>query len=383
MQYSKEINPFFETYVYLVQRFAEERAEYRLEKLKEDHFNIPNNYWELYNGVTELEKSLDAEFDAGGLISEYFTPFKTKDVTIGRYAPSLGTILLHMPEDAPMPTSIDDLIAYYSKAGAESRFRHFGGMLKSYVENVSETHDLGGLVAAIDCIIASPEDKWTIIDAVTDPVRHLEKLRPIVNDITDRISAAAIGFSEMLDECYRLICSSNKKMMDRLIKIDDLLDYESVTVIPSIFYLNFYSKAVYENNKAIIMLGVFGYRIFIPKYDQVSEDRFVYMLKALSEVTRLRVLHSLCDEYSYGQKLAEQYNSTPNALYYHLDKLLSCGLVEIKETEYRTLYTMNKRAVYKNLTDLRDYLVNGWKPEDEPDADAETPETGGESGPEE
>ena len=103
-------------------------------------------------------------------------------------------------------------------------------------------------------------------------------------------------------------------------------------------------------------------------------------MKMLSDPTRFKVLHELCDRESYGQELADKYGGARSAIYYQLDKLLSFNLIDLKMTEYRNLYTMNKQNVYDKMNAIRDYLLNGWKPEDEPDADAEAPETGGESG---
>ena len=40
-------------------------------------------------------------------------------------------------------------------------------------------------------------------------------------------------------------------------------------------------------------------------------------------------------------------------------------MIELRSSEYRMLYTMNKRNVYDKLNSLRDYLLNGWKPEDD------------------
>ena len=52
-------------------------------------------------------------------------------------------------------------------------------------------------------------------------------------------------------------------------------------------------------------------------------------------------------------------------MYYHIEKLMSIGLVDCKVTEYKMLYTMNKLNVYNQLTAFRDALLQGWKPDDE------------------
>ena len=363
MEYIKEINPFFEACVYLSQRLTHGRTSDRIQETKQYHSNIPNEYWMYCERIAELERMLDTEFEPDELMNEYFFPLNTKDIVEDRDAISIGSLLLRIPVDGPVPRSIDEVIEYYRNADTASRFIQFGRTLKPFIENTDDISNLSGLVAAIDGIIVSPEDKWRIIDAVTDPADHIEKMRPLICAVAERIEEAAKEFAELLDECYRLICNSDKKTMDRLFIFDDMESYGSITVMPSLLFFNIYSPVQYQKNRLLIILGVFVYRAFIPKEDSAALDQLLFVIKTLSDLTRLRVLHDLCDSYSYGQKLAEQYNSTPNALYYHLDKLLSCGLVEVRETEYRTLYTMNKYAVYDNLTNLRDYLLNGWLPE--------------------
>ncbi|MBR0134881.1 MAG: winged helix-turn-helix transcriptional regulator [Clostridia bacterium] len=365
MRYLKDINPFFEAYVYLSQRFTDERASERIRIALQEHSNIHKKYLEYYNRIIDLEKKLDAEFKTDEVMQTYFTPLATKETVEGRNSITIGGILLRMPEDGPLPCSIAELEDYYSAADISSRYRHFGGVLNAFKACKSDINDLAGLFTAIEGIIASSEDKWFIIDAVTDPVSHLEKLKPLVSAVAERISEVVCDFSELLDDCYGLISTADKRKLDRLISLNEETNYKDISIVPSLFCFNLYIWGTYENDKLLITLGVFTYRIFMKNADAEGDEKFIYMLKVLSDATRLRVLHSLCDEYSYGQKLAEQYKSTPNALYYHLDKLSSCGLVEIRETEYRTLYTMNKHTVYHGLTNLRDYLVNGWKPEDE------------------
>ena len=83
----------------------------------------------------------------------------------------------------------------------------------------------------------------------------------------------------------------------------------------------------------------------------------------LSDRNRFKILHELCGRESYGQELADKFGGARSGIYYHLEKLLGYGLSDVRMTEYRTLYKMNRQNVYDNLTALRDYLVDGWKPE--------------------
>ncbi len=177
------------------------------------------------------------------------------------------------------------------------------------------------------------------------------------------------SFSLLLDQCRSSFSSYDavslsKKFQSMNIDID-LSNYNEICIYPSIFLFNGLNLNISSSGDVRIFIGVFVDKIFEIRMQRDMAESYITMLKVLSDGTRLKALHEMCDKYSYGQELAERIGGTRNAMYYHLEKMMSIGLIDCKVTDYRMLYTMNKRSVYDKLTALRDYLLNGWTPDKE------------------
>ena len=118
-------------------------------------------------------------------------------------------------------------------------------------------------------------------------------------------------------------------------------------------------------SRILIIGGVYMAVLTRAPADFGKPEKHLILLKNISDPTRFNILHDMCDNEAFGQELAEKYMTTRSAMYYHLEKLMGIGLIELRSSDYRMLYTMNKRNVYDKLNALRDYLLNGWKPEDD------------------
>lgn len=152
----------------------------------------------------------------------------------------------------------------------------------------------------------------------------------------------------------------------RLIEMNIIIENDHDTIVkPSLFLFNGIRLHLGVEGANSLFMGVFIDSIFEMRSRLVDAESYLSMLKTLSDGTRLRVLKSLYNRYSYGQELADELGGTRNAMYYHIEKLMSIGLVDCKVTEYKMLYTMNKLNVYNQLTAFRDALLQGWKPDDE------------------
>ena len=121
-----------------------------------------------------------------------------------------------------------------------------------------------------------------------------------------------------------------------------------------------------EKKDIQIFIGIFVcYGIAEKRYDAQNADAFLFTLKLISDPTRFQMLRELCDNHSYGQELAQSFTCTRSAMYYHLEKLMDNGLIDQEITGYRMLYTLNKQNVYDKFNAMRDYILKGWKPEDD------------------
>lgn len=353
---------------YLTQRFDHERTSIRIaEQRKLNRAVISETDLVYYQEIVELEKNLDAAFEADELMCYYFSPIETRE-RYHDHVLTLGSLLLPFSCDPSKINGFDDLIAQFSSETDAQRFSHFCSVLLPFAGEVKKSdYSFPDFLKTVDDILVQKEDKWNLIDVISHPIEHLQKLKPLCCAITDYIGSRLEVFSPFISQCRDEFCvpglfAENLRILN--FNLSDA-DVDRVVIYPSLFNFSSFSFAAETDGDIVINMGVFANRIIDARRRQNNPDTYLILLKLLSDGTRLRALYELCDKYSYGQELAEKLGSAKNAMYYHLEKLFSVGLIDLKVTDYRMLYTMNKKQVYDQLTALRDFLVNGWKPEDD------------------
>ncbi|MBR4636346.1 MAG: helix-turn-helix transcriptional regulator [Clostridia bacterium] len=396
MHYYSEIIPLFEAFVYLSERFSESRTSDRIRSFEPRKEEISAERWTYFQRIVELQNELDDLIAPSELIEHYFTPLKTKTELPAYRTITLGGLLLQIPAQMQPPFDFDQLLSYYKTASQKDLLVLFySSTLAPFFNDTNNFDDISvsTIVAAANDNIVSTEDKWALIDCITNPCEHLERLRPVVEKVMDHIENRSEAFSGFISKQMEGVCGKDKfiRNMSELMSTElKQKDIANASVYPSLFLFNAY-KVDYEaaNKKNTLefyrfIIGVYYNTLLELRRQRGNPGVHIQLLKMLSDQTRFNILHDLCGKQSYGQELADKYGGARSAIYYHLDKLLSFNLIDLKMTEYRNLYTMNKQNVYDKMNAIRDYLLNGWKPEaKQEEAQTETPETGGESGPEE
>ncbi len=375
MQYSTEINPFFEAFVYLTQRFTKNRTSDRIAAIQPANYNMSDDYWAYFVRIADLERELDATFIPDELMCHYFKPLEFREEQPGEFSLSLGFALLTPLLDYSGSLDFDGLSASYSNAPISMIISSLYDTVsrESNIEPTGKSPDLGSFMELLDKTFIHSQDRWDLLDIATNPMKHFEKLRGLVESITEFISERSRGFNELIHQERELFLARKNSleaigMLGIEFKSNEL---DRFIIYPSLFTFNGVSYIVNHNksNPLFLFLGILVYRVILFRSQQSEMKVYVHMLKLLSDETRLQALHHIRNHYSYGQELADLLHCTRNTMYYHLEKLLSIGFVNCHVTEYRMLYTMNKKTVYEKLTSLRDYLTDGWKPGDPDDHD--------------
>ncbi len=366
MKIKPEINPYFEALMYLEYRFADRRTSHRIADINIEAANMPIKNWAFFQKIAALESELDSLFPDDDLIRGYFAPLKTKEKIPGRIL-SPGWLLLTMPDVLEYDSGIDGLYEYYRRADIEEKLFYFCDIYQfsSELQLSPKCRSITDFMQVLDEILVETEDKWKLLDIVANPCKHLDKLRPLVEAVTYQIAQRIKDFAPMLEAfCSELESFDDPSELLRYFGFELTAEEVSSSVFcPSLYLFSGFFLRTYHDEPQIF-IGTFVPTLYRIRKNKSSIETHAEFLKILSDSTRLKALYALCNDYSYGQELAERIGGTRNAMYYHLDKLFGYGLVTRKETEYRTLYTMNKKNVYDRLTALRDFLVDGWKPED-------------------
>ncbi|MBR6110156.1 MAG: winged helix-turn-helix transcriptional regulator [Clostridia bacterium] len=366
MRYHEGIIPFYEARYYLAQRFTKDRTSQKIEKNRYKKDAVPSYDFTYLKHITELEKELDERFEVTELMTRFFTPLKLKEQREGTPI-TIGDMLLTQPVMLFDGISVDTLIDKYRQNSQAENLTNFYTYLYPFGLTDGSVYSLSDLMQAANELFADPEEKWAIVDAAANPAEQLEKLKPLVEAISDLIGERKAVFDPIVKRVGEFVASEKdcgEFFVSRMHFEKEEL--EKMLVFPCIFKFDELNITGYEDNDDYeVTMGCF-YEV-MASYVRHSRDpeTHIALLKVLSDSTRFKVLHELCDQSSYGLELAEKYGITRNAMYYQLDQLLGYCLVKTEYEGRRMLHTMDKRTVYEKLTELRDYLVNGWKPEDE------------------
>ena len=390
MKLCPEVLPISEAVVYLEARYTNYRTSDRIEEVKNKDSRMNNADWSFCDKLCDLEKDLDSIFPSDDEIMRlYFTPLKTKEPMATDDKLTIGGMLLNPPGDLDNPFSFDDLVRLYRSWPKDVLTEHFfSGSLEPFFTDITEEKDMNVFVSSADKMLLETDEKWALIDAAANPYPHLERLRPLVCAVEAEIKKRLAGFEPWLSSLMEELRSfgDDERILKSIYRFSlNKPEIEKTVLFPSLFSFNRVSlrpsAAYYRCNKAngghieaafpeTIKVEVGVYTVFLSrKAGSVNPNEILYFLKLISDPMRFNVLHDMCDQYTYGLELAEKYKTTRSAMYYHLEKMLGNGLIDLKSTEYRMLYTMNKRNMYDKLNAMRDYLLNGWRPEDDGDGD--------------
>lgn len=369
MQFFAEIIPLFDASVYLSRRFSKRRTSDFINNLLKDRTDLSDRCRTCFQKIVELEAELDTLIGPDPLLEHYFKPIKTKNAQPDDVPLSLGGMLLAISPEVKRPYGFEDIFNFFFNASQPERLCLFYEVLFPFFTDEREKdYSMGGFVSAVNDIIADTEDKWAVIDCASNPIAHLEKLRPLVMKTIALIEERSGVFTDFITEEINEFCAKNN--------FERRLDYFSGSALNpknfseaeiyiSLFDFNRINLASSNNSQSFqrFIIGVYLNTLYKLKISTMDPAEHINLLKLLSDPTRFKILHDLCSRQSYGQELADRFGGARSAMYYHLEKLFGIGLLEMEMTEYRNLYTMNKQAVYDKMNAIRDYLLDGWKPE--------------------
>lgn len=386
MKIHYDIIPLYEARIYLSDRFSKNRVRERLADIQKKSASMNNEYYALLERISAFQDELDELFKPDEVMLKYFTPIELNRNVSDALTITIGGMLLALPGDLQAPFGFDNLIETYMQWPHDFLIEHFyTNSLSPFFADRDEDKGMLGFVAAADKILAKPEEKWALVDAISNPFPHLEKLRNLVCAVANEIERISLSIKDELKRAIEEIkgFGDPSAILNNLLRMNmqdseikwteyyqSIFAFNRVCFAPSTHY---FTSTIEHGGKetplgdpnVLLIVGVYIAALVRKNAKIDGPSSHLYLLKLISDPMRFNVLCDMCDHYTYGLELAEKYKTTRSAMYYHLEKLVSNGLIDLKSSEYRMLYTMNKRNVYSKLNALRDYLTNGWKPEDE------------------
>jgi DNA-binding transcriptional ArsR family regulator len=217
----------------------------------------------------------------------------------------------------------------------------------------------------------SPQELTTILDWWCHPVEFGERLLQALQTYYEVFFAeeekrilpalqAALARAQQLAE--QLPLPDLLEQLSRGVRFDEPLDVNAVVLTPSYWCtpLIYYEKVSPDRQ-----MFLFGARppdaSLVP--GELVPDALLHALKALSDPTRLRILHYLSGEPLTPAELARRLRLRAPTVTHHLKALRLAGLVQLSvgslEDKGRDCYATRPEAVAAACTALQDYLAQG------------------------
>ena len=84
----------------------------------------------------------------------------------------------------------------------------------------------------------------------------------------------------------------------------------------------------------------------------MTQEQALKVFKALSDMSRLRIVHSLTKGEMYTELLAECLDLTPSTVSFHMKKLEEAGLIDSRKEQYYTVYSLNRDVLAESLLNI-------------------------------
>jgi DNA-binding transcriptional ArsR family regulator len=171
---------------------------------------------------------------------------------------------------------------------------------------------------------------------------------PYAGEIRSRCEAAVKRYEE-------LFRADPERFVHDFHKIDP--NIYSRTAIHHVCFMVQVSTSQYNISKQCdwIIFGINNERFFGPDAARNKAEKF---FKAFSDKRRLEFIRLLAERPLYGQELASELGITPAAVNYHANFLVMLDLIELRRSEHRLYYHVNRDKV-KELLDLTAKVLLG------------------------
>lgn len=84
----------------------------------------------------------------------------------------------------------------------------------------------------------------------------------------------------------------------------------------------------------------------------MTQENALKIFKALSDMSRLRIVQSLTQGEMYTELLAERLGLTPSTVSFHMKKLEDASIVISRKEQYYTVYSLDSDVLKKSLYDI-------------------------------
>lgn len=207
-------------------------------------------------------------------------------------------------------------------------------------------------------------DKMKVIDMLVHYDEHLENLIDIIRPFIDAIQAASELYAPIIAE-YEKIHSNKEdikayfkermktnfsadgefKLTPYLFGFDKYISMFTNSTAEDVFNVQLYAGLCYNGNNK-------------NKSSKTATQSVANLAKAISDPTRLELLHTIKNKAAYGQELAEKMDLFPTTVSHHMSKLLEAGFIESRPELGKNYFILNKAGIKEFIHDVTVLLLD-------------------------
>ncbi len=211
----------------------------------------------------------------------------------------------------------------------------------------------------------SSEEKWKILQAIIEHKTHLEELCLILSKTVKLLEECKDEISELEAEFYDYWINyvNNKNFLEQLQKCTNVsweFSEKGIVIMPIIFIPHAITISFTDADKKdvdIIHIGIVLDSNLCIKPVTVDFEYLNNALKLLSDKSKFEILRLIKEKPSYGFEIANELNLSTSTISYHMNGLITAGLVLIEKDATRIYYSTNKDILANILDDIGHLLL--------------------------
>ena len=232
---------------------------------------------------------------------------------------------------------------------------------------------LRDLLGCLDRSDYTPEQKWQIQWVFTHPKEAWDEVEPLVQTAMEVIEEKEALWRPLVEEfCdyYRkkladqsletylmseLGCDVGENPKGRIL-MPRIMDSHSLSFDEGILQMKENGEPLPDVCRIGMALKRVGLDIF--RNNPVdNRKRLAFLLKVLSDESKLEILALLKERRRYGRELAKELNLTTATISHHMDMLAGCGMVTLNKETNRIYYEVDENAIQKLLEQTWELLL--------------------------
>lgn len=172
----------------------------------------------------------------------------------------------------------------------------------------------------------------------------IEKYLPLYKKITPRRDKVLKSFNEELEENLN---NHGLKFLEN--EIDYTYDFSKFDEV-KITTTALVSLQIYSEGKiCYVLIGPSIKKAILNRQSEDKIEQNLNFIRGISESTRYKILQLLGKRKYYGQEISDTLNITKTTTFYHLNFLISLGVVKLEKDCQKNYYSLNREVLSKNL----------------------------------